>query len=185
MGHHVIREHDIDGKLVAAGYQWGEQNEFILYLSTGLMLAAVGIAIISFLVMDTHVLGGLLLIGGSALLGYVSYKLSKIVFRPRSLIFELGGGMRMPHGVPEFWRLRAIDGHHGKVGTIEKIRDEGSHGEPRSVHRVAIFGKEGRIMRVSKALHPDDAHLVSVQLTTALQDIRDEIAWRARTRGAR
>ncbi|MCK1281773.1 hypothetical protein IVB46_41820 [Bradyrhizobium sp. 61] len=185
MSYQVIREYDIDGKLVAAGYEWGEPNDLIMHLSAGFILAAVGIATISSYVMKTHVLGGLLLLSGSALLGYAGYKLSKVVFRPRSFIFNLDGAMRMPHGVPEFGRLRAINGHHGKVGTIEKIRDEGPHGGPRGVHRVAMFSKEGHIVRISKALHPDDAHLVSVQLTAALQEIRDEIAWRARARGAR
>jgi hypothetical protein len=184
MTYQVIREHDTGGKLIAAGYRWGEHNDLIASLSAGCMLAAVGIALISLHVMKTNLLGGALLLIGCALLGYAGYYVSKAVFRPRALIFELDGAMRMPHGVPQSWRRRAIDGHHGNIGTIEKVRDVGPQGGPRVIHRVALFGKGGRIIRISKALHPDDAHLVAVQLTAALQAIRDEIAWSARQREA-
>lgn len=185
MSHQVIREHDSDGRLVAAGYEWGEPNEIITYLSAGLILAAVGMATISILVLKTYPPGAFLLLSGSVAMGYAGFKLSQLVFRKRSLVFGLDGAMRMPHGVPEYWRPRAINGHLGKVSTIERIRDENPHGGRRGEYRVAMFGKEGHILRISKALHPDDAHLVSVQLTAALQEIRDEILRRARGQGTR
>lgn len=178
-----IRLRDADGQLVAAGCEWREPNEWILLGAVACGFAGAAALALTPAGFSTSIAGGAALLGVSGLMGWVAWTVAGGRFQTRSLVFELDGTMRMPHGVPAFFLRRVVEGHHGEIGTLEKIRDEDMQdGKPRIVHRVAIYGKQGHIVRVSSPLHPDQAHMVAVQLNAALQVVRDELSWRARSR---
>jgi len=183
MSANAIRLSDAEGRLIAAGCEWSEPKDLITAagLACGLAGAtALGLAMSAF---GTNVPLGAGLLCVSGLVTRVAWSLIDDRFQRRSLVFGLAGTMRMPHGVPGYFFRRLIEGHHAQIATMEKIRDEAMpDGKPSVTHRVAIYGKEGHIVRVTGALHPDLAHMVAVQLNAALQAVRDELSWQARAR---
>lgn len=178
-----IRLRDPEGTLIAAGCEWSEPNEWIMAGAVLCTLAGAAALIVGPGTLKTDIAGGIAILSAGGVLFRFAWIIGDGRFQTRSLIFELDGTMRMPQGVPDYFFRRLIEGHHGNIGTVEKIRDEDmQEGKPCAIHRVAIYGREGHIVRVTSPLHPDQAHMVAVQLNAALQAVRDELSWRARSR---
>jgi hypothetical protein len=179
----VIRLRDGQGGLAAAGYEWGEFSG--LRFACAALLAAGGYCALMFSI-EAFREGGAAFqpISLTALCAMGVAFFWKRRFVARSLIFHLDGGMEMPQAVPGYlWRYQHIKGHHRDVNTIERIRDEEvKDGKTEVTHKTAIYFRSGNIVRVSRPLHPDMAHKVAIQLTAALQEIRDELGWQARGR---
>ncbi len=176
----IIREHDEGGNLVAAGYEWGEPNGLwnfliIVLCAAGLIVTFLGIVLLKRTIMGASLipLGGIILYGA-----HLAYPRS---FRPRSLIFREDGKISMPLRVPGYFRpYYELSAHHDQIVSIERTFDDSGDGRGKS-HKAAIYFKSGDIVRVTNPVHPDDAHMVAVQLTAALQEIREAAAWRSRS----
>jgi len=168
----TIREYDAYNELVAAGYEWGEPCTYreiaaIIVFLVGAAASAAGLILLK----STWL--GLPIAGFGLFMLVWAYELYLDRFRPRSLIFTPFGTMNMPQRVPGFWWPRyEIKGHHEDAVAISVVQDESDDGNGKD-HKAAIYFRSGNIVRVSGPVHPDDAHKIAVQLTTALEAVRE------------
>lgn len=172
----VIRDYGADGRLAAAGYAWGEPDALRLAAALAVYAAGLGVTLFGVDVLKTSMLFGVPVLVTGLGLFVAAYAVYQHRFRPRSLIFEADGRMSAPQRLPEFWWPRyEIRGHHDQVvriAAVEERRPDGSGME----YRAAIYFRSGNIVRVSGPVHRDDAHKIAVQLTLALEELRDALA---------
>lgn len=175
----TIREYDAHNNLVAAGYEWGEPDRLRLIL----VLAAAALALVlalsgAELIEKNASASGIAVFGLAAVCAWAAFAIYKRRFRTRSLIFRDDGTIDAPHRLPDFtWPRYRVDGHHRDIGNIGQLVDHDPDGKRE--HRTALYAKNGNIVRVTGDVHPDIAHKVAVQLTAALHEIRETMAWRA------
>lgn len=168
-----IREHDRDGKLVAAGVEWVEKRMWLFTLSLPIMVPAffiwLGGTVKSLSNHATEasvmaaVLGGLVFFGGM-------WFLTDGVPRKRSVLFRADGSIETPQGLPTIsWFVLKHTGFigHRQIGSIEVGQDP-EHGID-----VRIYSTEGDKIVVGRHFfEPDFAHKIAVMLQKALHDIR-------------
>lgn len=172
-----IREYDANSNLVAAGYEWGELDDLRLKLFLVLAAGSLGLALLGIDLFGKS-WASLPALCGSPASAWAAFELHKRRFRPRSLIFRDDGSIDAPHRLPDFtWPRYRVSGHHQDIGNIGQLVDHEPDGKRQ--HRTALYAKNGNIVRVTGDVHPDVAHRVAVQLSAALQDIRDAMAWSA------
>lgn len=176
----IIRERDAGGNLVAAGYEWGEPNDVWNFLisvigAAGLFVILLGIVLLK----KAFVSAQAIPVGG--IIRYGAHWTYPHIFRPRSLIFRDNGKISMPFRVPGYFRpYYELSAHHDQIVSIERVFDDSGDGKGQR-HRAAIYFRSGNIVRITNPVHPDDAHMVAVQLTAALQEIRQAAAWRSQS----
>lgn len=173
----LIREYDAGGKLIGAGYEWGEPDDARLVLFLIVAALAIGMALFA---ADMIVKSAMAvpLFGLSAATAWLARAIYKHRFRKRALIFRSDGSIEAPRGVPgTIWPRFRIEGHHGHVLNVAKLADPEPGGKIR--HRTALYATNGNIVRVTGDVHPDVAHRVAAQLTSALQEIRTAMGWSA------
>lgn len=172
-----VREYDASGKLVAAGYEWGELDGFRVILFLAVAALALGLALFA-LDLVTKSLASLPLFILASAAAWAAHELHKRRHRTRSLIFRDDGAIEAPHRLPDFsWPRYRVEGHHEDILNISKLVDHEPGGK--TSHRAAIYAANGNIVRVTGEVHPDIAHKVAAQLTAALQEIRAATSWSA------
>lgn len=184
---HRIDRREADNTLAATGVEWTEHREWI---SNVLMAFASVCALLSI-----FTLVGVMLMsagaGGSgpwwipALMTLALWSplwwWPRLQFegKPRQLSFERDGSMPAPLGFA-LWprRFRSVSGHHGEIVSIEarQIANQRDAQLTAYTHGVAIIKRNGDIVYVAAHLHPDNAMKVAVQLTLALNDMRESLA---------
>jgi hypothetical protein len=173
----TIREYDASNNLVAAGYEWGEPDDRRLILFLGLAAGSLGLAVLG-IDLVTKSWAAVPALCGAAAAAWASYEVYKRRRRTRSLIFRCDGSIDAPHRLPDFlWPRYQVGGHHEHIASIGQLVDHEPGGKRQN--RTALYAKNGNIVRVTGDVHPDIAHRVAVQLSAALQDIRDTMAWSA------
>lgn len=164
-----IRERDKSGVLIRSGFEWSERRDstFIPFLS-GLLISAL------------PVLYGLLLIFADKPLGYPVFIGSVFIMwlcwrgirhgtsLSRSLVFGADGAIDTPRGLPGFPKLRRWEMQHSDIVSIEAKMNMGNS-------MVELFKRGGGRELLAQKLLADDARLVAVQLTTALNEMRAAI----------
>jgi len=173
-----IRRYDDARRLEAAGVRWTEVRNglvwvyavpaFILLMtmaSSGLFMVAKGFPLKTTLIFAGSVVG----------LGLVRYLLNNFGERRRSLIFHHDGRIETPEGVPSNRRFREFAFGHDRVSTFE-IRLAKKFDATYSQFFVDLFGRDGEWVTVADALSEQHSHLLTVQLTKALAEMREATA---------
>jgi hypothetical protein len=158
--------------LLEAGYRW---DQLRLIEKLGLGGAGVGLLCAApFMYADHSPQGGIAcLMAGLALL-LILAALQKF---PRIVKFTRDGSVLTPHGLPSRPFLRRLDFPHTQISSIEATRNCRDHG-------VVMFTTEGHTILLAERMFKADAHLAGVQLTKALQEMRQSLATMAGQRPA-
>jgi hypothetical protein len=91
---------------------------------------------------------------------------------PRALVFVRGGKMLIPNGMPRLEHLTEIGGSHDFIVSIEShlVRN---YGDPRDdYYSVRMICANGSMIVVTRNLLEEEAMVVAVQLSNALQMLR-------------
>jgi hypothetical protein len=172
MRYQVIRERDAQNRLTAAGFSWPEVSQawlvaglFVLGMGT---LMAVG-AMLNGMFTPYHPYAGpppagagpgLLMMGLGVLLLVVA------CLRRRTIIFTVEGDILAPQGLPGQIGRDRVGGHHDSIASLENMQMKDEKG----VVRLISYG--GDTVYLSGQVHRDTALKVAVQLTKALNEIR-------------
>lgn len=168
-----IRNFDANNYLVQAGYQWTESS-VPLQIGGWLAMAA---SFLPFMIgmLAANMPGGgagLLIFGGIGLAMLIGGHMVANVWahRARSLIFESGGDIRVPHGIPFTGHARTLTCRVDEVANIEL------HPGYNQDTGVALLSTEGDTVLVAHNLKTDSGRKVAVQLTRALEELRLSLA---------
>lgn len=162
-----------EGPAAAAGYEWAELRYWRSFWKATLFWFAVISVLLAWAVSalpdysktNEHQKIALvfLLIGACEALG--GFYLRSTQWIRRSLVFQVDGKIVTEYGIPNQEYLQVWNSDLSKVNSIEASRG-----------CVWVYLRDGKILGITQYMHPDYAHRVSVQLTRALQEIRDSIA---------
>lgn len=98
--------------------------------------------------------------------------------RERRLMFLRNRHTHAPKGLST-WRRRhrwMISAHYGVASVEAEALHPFKPNERDYTHGVRLCLRSGEIVHVAKNLEPDQAHMLAVQLTTALAVLRDDMA---------
>lgn len=162
--HGPIRRYDADRRLLEAGYRW---DQLRLIEKLGLGGAGVGLLCAApFMYADHSPQGGVAcLLAGLALLAILAW----LHRWPRTVLFTRDGGVLTPHGLPGSPFRRRLSFPHTQINSIEATSNCRDHG-------VVMFTTEGHTILLAERMFKADAHLAGVQLTKALQEMRQSLA---------
>lgn len=167
-----IRGRDETGRLVTAGYRWDEPREnvkmLVLFAAIFDFMGGIYVLIALAFVNDKGpwIAGLLICVGIYAALHLV---MKRFGVRPRAVIFRADGTTSLPFGIPWFRNYHSLGAHLENIVSIEA-------GSVRGKDEVALFTRGGDIVTLSHFLHPENAHRVAVQLTSALKELREDMA---------
>lgn len=176
-----LEERSADGRLAAVGVRWTENRNWLdgivislLALSAMASIAPFTIAIL----MSLHAGSPWwvpAMIGGAMFLPASLIDKLRFPGKPRELWFRRDGTMPVPLGFHAYLgRPHAVSGNHADVVSIEARPPQGS--EPgRYPHSVVFYKRQGAITYVAMKLAADEAHEVTVQLTHALRELREDM----------
>ncbi|QCI63954.1 hypothetical protein [Phreatobacter stygius] len=121
---------------------------------------------------------GLLIAGILVLAGVLFFTVKTFVhifmpFPKRSVLFFRVGTIATPQGTPDYRRVKSLSIPHFKVKSIEIGPD---YKQWNWVKRVNIITLAGDTITIAARLHPEEARLVTVGLSQALDELRLSIA---------
>lgn len=180
-----VREYDDKGQLVVAGYQWLEERPLLSMLKTVLIEFSFAVAILVAgmwmlvelsRVVERSPAGGypdlilsvLLLVSLGGLLYLI---LRTGIWRKRAVLFHRSGEVSAPYGLADskyFSRTRPL--YFNFPGRIVSIETRVG----RTAYPVNIYFSDGRRLLVDVTADFDDARMIAVQLTNALQELRTD-----------
>lgn len=176
-----LEERSADGRLAAVGVRWTENRNWLDGIVMALMawsaMASVAPLVVAALM---QVRGGsdwwIPAMMSAAMISPILW-MHRIRFpgKPRELWFRRDGTMPAPLGFHAYsGRYHAVSGNHADVVSIEARSAQGS--EPgRYPHSVVFYKRKGAITHVAMKLSADEAHEVTVQLTHALRELREDM----------
>lgn len=165
----TVREHDADGRLIAAGAEWAEERAAVA--SALLVVIVLSFIMLAFalIIMLLSGEGQGVVLGLLALIALAVRSLRTMRGRRRALVFHRDGRTTAPHGFAHCpRRFTEITGTNAEFVSIEARGPELSS-------NVLIFTHSGGVIYAGRHLHHDDAHRVAVQLTIALRELRESI----------
>lgn len=164
-----IRERDAGGALIRSGFEWSERRDstFIPFLS-GLLISVLPFLYGIFLIVADKPLGYPVLIGSAFFMWLCWRGIRHGTSLPRSLVFGADGAIDSPRGLPDFPKLRRWEMQHADIVSIEAKMNMGNS-------TVELFKHGGGRELLAQKLTVDEARLVAVQLTTALNEMRAAI----------
>ncbi|MGD9725709.1 MAG: hypothetical protein AB7E70_09575 [Hyphomicrobiaceae bacterium] len=173
-----IRRYDGAGRLEAAGVRWTEVRNGVLWL----------IALPAFILLMTMILSGLFMVakgfplktmlvfaGSVAGLALAVTLVNRFGGRRRSLIFHRDGRIETPEGIPTNSRFREFAFGHDRISTFEN-RFARALDRNHSQYFIDLFGRDGDWVTVADALSEQHSHMLTVQLTKALAEMRETAA---------
>lgn len=163
--HPVIREHDEDGLLRAAGYKWSEPALWVFQIfgTAGFVLAGYWLMCLADRRTPSEFttlvfLGMIGCMVACAILGSVD----------RGIAFERNGRISNRGGWVNWLDLFGRIKEHAHIASIEVTKTEQGAG-------VAIFTTWGGTVMLSEGLSEPAARLAAVQLTMALREMRESL----------
>lgn len=168
----AIRDHDGNGRLIAAGYQWDEFPHIRL-----LFIGAVLVSSTYLCVVNSRT-GGVAAALPFVLSGAISIAVGTWLWEcRRTIVFRRDGNVLAPNGLPNRLGVRRMRIDSAAIASIEVTRECEGAG-------VAIYTVDGETFVISHKLKSPDARLVAVQLTKALRELRESQATVANFRTA-
>lgn len=153
------------GELVGIGYRWDQDRmeDLVGFYTMAVMASLMGVLCVLKRETDTLILlAPFIAIPFGVLYGKLS--------RPRTVIFTREGDILTPNGIPRFLLpVRKLSYSHNAIASIELTTDCKGYG-------VMLFKKDGFCSLLAENMHKPDARAVAVQLTIALQELRDGMA---------
>jgi hypothetical protein len=167
-----IRERDEDGRLLAAGLQWTEMRKgafgTIITIANLSLMGSMAGCVHQQMFRDSN--GGLVALWllGVCVVCVVAARLAP--GRMRALVFHEDGRTSAPYGFAHYSsKYREVYGSNAEFVSIEAR----SHGPQSSDADVLAYSRTGGVTYVAGHLHRDNAHMVAVQLTLALAELRE------------
>ena len=160
----AIRDHDGNGRLIAAGYQWDEFPHMWL-----LFIGAVLVSSIYLCVVNSR-MGGVAAALPFVISGAASIAVGTWFWEcRRTIVFRRDGSVLAPNGLPNRIGVRRMRIDSAAIASIEVTRECEGAG-------VAIYPVDGETFAISHKLKNPAARLVAVQLTRALRELRESMS---------
>lgn len=164
-----------DGALVASGVRWTETRPIVVKLLAVPMFAAIMTMFLTGLVMlakgfprepSLYFVCGLVTLIGSIWL------VLQCGGRKRSLVFHRDGRIETPEGLPTDGRFRAFGFSHERISSFEKrFARKLDHNNQQFF--VELLSHDGDWVTIGDTMTEQQSHMVTVQLTKALREIRE------------
>jgi hypothetical protein len=163
-----VRERDADGRLSEAGFFWTEERRsaeswFTASFYVAACLTGLGIGGIEN--GDPQIAAGI--VAAPVLLAATLLLLHRYGRRARGVSFYSDGRIVELNGVPGRGKRYLIAGHWNMIGSVERARISGTNWP------VSLHFRIGTSVCVAYATDEDEARIAVVQISQALQEMRD------------
>lgn len=183
-----VEDQDENGNLQVFGVQWTEARvgleQFATFVVCLLFFGGIGLTAAGFLTWTPATGVPIGLFGGVAVfLIWGWWELLKLCFRmpgrKRELTFCRDGTIYAPFGMAAYPSEHdRVTGHHADIVSIEARQFAFPEGQrkPWYAHGVTLYKRNGQMAHVAKNLEQEEAHMLAVNLTQALEAMREELA---------
>lgn len=183
-----VEDRDENGNLQEFGVCWTEGRvgleQFASFVVCVLVLGGLGATAVAFATWTPAAGMPIWVFGGVAFLViWGGWELMKLCFlipgRKRELTFWRDGTIYAPFGMAAYPSEHdRVTGDHADIVSIEARQFAFPEGQrkPWYAHGVTVYKRNGQMAHVAKYLEQEEAHMLAVNLSQALEAMRDELA---------